>query len=155
MIIQLVKSRISFNEFFYVLLVHKRKEKKNCHLPPSPPSPGIHGIGAVTALEILALFSKQKYQPQIQSKVQNPWMGDDVNVTTSSRLEIYEALERFRDWWLSAKDSTCPVGSSARLNLLRKLKNIEIRGIFPNMAVCICFFLRDHDDHNHKELSRY
>lgn len=60
-----------------------------------------------------------------------------VDTVSGSRQEIFEALEKFRDWWLSAKDSTCPVGSTARLNLLRKLKNIEIRGVFPSMAVCI------------------
>lgn len=48
---------------------------------------------------------------------------------------ILATLQRFRNWWQSFKSTVAPPGSSARLALQKKLKNIEIHEGFPNMAV--------------------
>lgn len=90
--------------------------------------PGIRGIGTVTALEILALFSSRNCEVD---KVQQN------NSTNLSCQEIFGTLQKFHNWWQTSNLSASPVGSSTRLNLLRKLKNIEIIGTFPNMAVWI------------------
>ncbi|XP_067632122.1 DNA excision repair protein ERCC-5 homolog [Eurosta solidaginis] len=85
---------------------------------------GIHGIGAVTALEILATFSSTS--KGIQEKTYN----SDVSTTT-----VIASLCRFRDWLKTQKDSNHPAGSTSRLNLRKKLKNIELYEGFPNPAV--------------------
>ncbi|EDW85247.1 uncharacterized protein Dwil_GK18419 [Drosophila willistoni] len=81
---------------------------------------GIHGIGAVTALEILASFSTATTVPSTQSI---------CNQT------VLETLTRFRDWWQAHKNSNLPPGSSARLSLRKKLKNIDLHEGFPSSAV--------------------
>ncbi|XP_068151835.1 LOW QUALITY PROTEIN: DNA excision repair protein ERCC-5 [Drosophila tropicalis] len=81
---------------------------------------GIHGIGAVTALEILASFSTATTVPATHSI---------CNQT------VLETLTRFRDWWQAHKNSNLPPGSSARLSLRKKLKNIELHEGFPSTAV--------------------
>nr|XP_036212616.1 DNA repair protein complementing XP-G cells homolog [Bactrocera oleae] len=85
---------------------------------------GIHGIGTVTALEILATFS-------ITTKPAKEACSEP-SITTSS---VLSALYRFRDWFKMHKDLTQPTGSSTRLNLRKKLKNIELSDNFPNPAV--------------------
>ncbi|KAH8353421.1 hypothetical protein KR084_010831 [Drosophila pseudotakahashii] len=79
---------------------------------------GIHGIGAVTALEILASFS-----------------GQEASVPSACNQSVMQTLTKFRDWWQAHKNSNLPPGSSARLSLRKKLKNIELHEGFPNGAV--------------------
>ncbi|XP_070068971.1 DNA excision repair protein ERCC-5 homolog [Drosophila takahashii] len=79
---------------------------------------GIHGIGAVTALEILASFS-----------------GQEASVPSACNQSVLQTLIKFRDWWQAHKNSNLPPGSSARLSLRKKLKNIELHEGFPNGAV--------------------
>ncbi|XP_039969610.1 DNA excision repair protein ERCC-5 isoform X2 [Bactrocera neohumeralis] len=85
---------------------------------------GIHGIGTVTALEILATFSLATKPTKEDCSEQS--------ITTSS---VLSTLYRFRDWFKIHKDLTQPTGSSTRLNLRKKLKNIELNDGFPNPAV--------------------
>uniref|UniRef100_A0A0K8WIZ2 DNA repair protein complementing XP-G cells n=1 Tax=Bactrocera latifrons TaxID=174628 RepID=A0A0K8WIZ2_BACLA len=84
---------------------------------------GIHGIGTVTALEILATFSLAT-KPTKEN-------GEQC-ITTSS---VLSTLYRFRDWFKIHKDLAQPTGSSTRLNLRKKLKNIELNDGFPNPAI--------------------
>ncbi|XP_065355434.1 DNA excision repair protein ERCC-5 homolog [Calliphora vicina] len=84
---------------------------------------GIHGIGAVTALEILASFT-----PKDQAN--NP-----QDSTNTSMHNILATLQTFRNWWQTFKTAAAPPGSSARLALQKKLKNIELHEGFPNTAV--------------------
>ncbi|XP_023303108.2 DNA excision repair protein ERCC-5 [Lucilia cuprina] len=84
---------------------------------------GIHGIGAVTALEILASFTPK----ELINKT------EDSSTTTIQNILI--TLQRFRNWWQSFKSTAAPPGTSARLALQKKLKNIEIHEGFPNTAV--------------------
>lgn len=88
---------------------------------------GIHGVGAVTALEILASFSTSQ---QIES--------------TSSA--VLSTLVKFRDWWQAHKTSNLPIGSSARLALLKKLKNIDLHEGFPSMSVIEAYMTPKVDD---------
>ncbi|XP_015035513.2 DNA repair protein complementing XP-G cells homolog isoform X1 [Drosophila pseudoobscura] len=81
---------------------------------------GIHGIGAVTAMEILASFSTTL---------------DASSPASSGNQSVLATLVRFRDWWQAHKSTSLPPGSSARLALRKKLKNIELHEGFPNMAV--------------------
>ncbi|XP_022234861.2 DNA repair protein complementing XP-G cells homolog [Drosophila obscura] len=85
---------------------------------------GIHGIGAVTALEILASFSSASNSTL-----------DAASTVASGNQSVLATLVRFRDWWQAHKSSNLPPGSSARLALRKKLKNIELHEGFPNMAV--------------------
>lgn len=88
---------------------------------------GIHGVGAVTALEILASFSSSQ---QIES-------------TLSA---VLSTLVKFRDWWQAHKTSNLPIGSSARLALLKKLKNIDLHEGFPSMSVIEAYMTPKVDD---------
>lgn len=98
-----------------VLFIHSNKV--------SIPS-GIHGIGTVTALEILATFSMAtKHSKEACS---------DQSTTTGT---VLSTLYRFRDWFNMHTDLAQPTGSSTRLNLRKKLKNIELNDGFPNPAV--------------------
>ncbi|KAH8333552.1 hypothetical protein KR059_000671 [Drosophila kikkawai] len=92
---------------------------------------GIHGIGAVTALEILASFS-----------------GQDAAQTAQgvSNQSVLQTLTKFRDWWQAHKSSNLPPGSSARLSLRKKLKNIELHEGFPNGAVVEAYLAPTIDD---------
>ncbi|EDV59372.1 DNA repair protein complementing XP-G cells homolog [Drosophila erecta] len=90
---------------------------------------GIHGIGAVTALEILASFS-----------------GQDANGSGVCNQSVLQTLVRFRDWWQAHKSSNLPPGSSARLSLRKKLKNIELHEGFPNGAVVEAYLAPTIDD---------
>ncbi|XP_017068559.2 DNA repair protein complementing XP-G cells homolog [Drosophila eugracilis] len=90
---------------------------------------GIHGIGAVTALEILASFS-----------------GQDANAQGVCNQSVLQTLTKFRDWWLAHKSSNLPPGSSARLSLRKKLKNIELHEGFPNGAVVEAYLTPTIDD---------
>ncbi|KAH8258989.1 hypothetical protein KR038_001489 [Drosophila bunnanda] len=92
---------------------------------------GIHGIGAVTALEILASFS-----------------GQDATQTAEgvSNHSVLQTLTKFRDWWQAHKSSNLPPGSSARLSLRKKLKNIELHEGFPNGAVVEAYLTPTIDD---------
>uniref|UniRef100_A0A034VR69 DNA repair protein complementing XP-G cells-like protein n=2 Tax=Bactrocera dorsalis TaxID=27457 RepID=A0A034VR69_BACDO len=85
---------------------------------------GIHGIGTVTALEILATFSLATKPTKEDCSEQS--------ITTGS---VLSTLYRFRDWFKIHKDLAQPTGSSTRLNLRKKLKNIELNDGFPNPAV--------------------
>lgn len=58
----------------------------------------------------------------------------DESAPTSIQ-SILAALQRFRSWWQSFKSAAAPPGSSARLALQKKLKNIELHEGFPNTAV--------------------
>ncbi|XP_053961407.1 DNA excision repair protein ERCC-5 [Anastrepha ludens] len=84
---------------------------------------GIHGIGTVTALEILATFSATP------KNLQESYADHHLPGT------VLSALCRFRDWLKTYKDSSEPPGSSARLKLRKKLKNIELNDGFPSPAV--------------------
>ncbi|XP_037808319.1 DNA repair protein complementing XP-G cells homolog [Lucilia sericata] len=84
---------------------------------------GIHGIGTVTALEILASFTPKDL-------INNP---EDSSTTSIQNILI--TLQRFRNWWQSFKSTAAPPGTSARLALQKKLKNIELHEGFPNTAV--------------------
>ncbi|XP_016967615.1 DNA excision repair protein ERCC-5 homolog isoform X2 [Drosophila biarmipes] len=90
---------------------------------------GIHGIGAVTALEILASFS-----------------GQDANNPSACNQSVLQTLIKFRDWWQAHKNSNLPPGSSARLSLRKKLKNIELHEGFPNGAVVEAYLAPTIDD---------
>ncbi|KAH8335238.1 hypothetical protein KR067_011247 [Drosophila pandora] len=90
---------------------------------------GIHGIGAVTALEILASFS-----------------GHDPSAQGVSNQSVLHTLIKFRDWWQAHKSSNLPPGSSARLALRKKLKNIELHEGFPNGAVVEAYLTPTVDD---------
>ncbi|KAH8324109.1 hypothetical protein KR074_000052 [Drosophila pseudoananassae] len=90
---------------------------------------GIHGIGAVTALEILASFS-----------------AHDPNAQGVSNQSVLQTLVKFRDWWQAHKNSNLPPGSSARLALRKKLKNIELHEGFPNGAVVEAYLAPTVDD---------
>ncbi|SPP86244.1 DNA repair protein complementing XP-G cells homolog [Drosophila guanche] len=85
---------------------------------------GIHGIGAVTALEIIASFSSASNS-----------VVDGGSPAASGNQSVLATLHRFRDWWQAHKSTSLPPGSSARLALRKKLKNIELHEGFPNMAV--------------------
>ncbi|KAM7352013.1 rad2 superfamily protein mus201 [Cochliomyia hominivorax] len=84
---------------------------------------GIHGIGTVTALEILASFTPKDQINKIDDSLNNAIQN------------ILVTLQRFRNWWQSFKTAAAPPGSSARLALQKKLKNIELHEGFPNTAV--------------------
>lgn len=90
---------------------------------------GIHGIGAVTALEILASFS-----------------GQDANGPGICNQSVLQTLIKFRDWWQAHKCSNLPPGSSARLALRKKLKNIELHEGFPSGAVVEAYLAPTIDD---------
>ncbi|EDW52152.1 GM16947 [Drosophila sechellia] len=90
---------------------------------------GIHGIGAVTALEILASFS-----------------GQDANGPGICNQSVLQTLIKFRDWWQAHKSSNLPPGSSARLSLRKKLKNIELHEGFPSGAVVEAYLAPTIDD---------
>ncbi|XP_052851408.1 DNA excision repair protein ERCC-5 [Drosophila gunungcola] len=90
---------------------------------------GIHGIGAVTALEILASFS-----------------GQDKGAQDVCNQSVLQTLIKFRDWWQAHKSSNLPPGSSARLSLRKKLKNIELHEGFPNGAVVEAYLAPTIDD---------
>ncbi|XP_011194915.2 DNA excision repair protein ERCC-5 isoform X1 [Zeugodacus cucurbitae] len=94
---------------------------------------GIHGIGTVTALEILAAFSMATKQTKEAC--------DEQSITTAT---VLSALYRFRDWFKTHKDSA--QGSSIRLNLRKKLKNIELNDGFPNPAVIEAYLSPTIDD---------
>ncbi|KAH8282757.1 hypothetical protein KR054_009518 [Drosophila jambulina] len=93
---------------------------------------GIHGIGAVTALEILASFSSGQDAAQTGQGVSNQ--------------SVLQTLTKFRDWWQAHKASNLPPGSSARLSLRKKLKNIELHEGFPNGAVVEAYLAPTIDD---------
>ncbi|KAH8378088.1 hypothetical protein KR093_009123 [Drosophila rubida] len=93
---------------------------------------GIHGIGAVTALEILASFSSTT---QMES-----------TPTVFSMQSVLSTLVKFRDWWQSHKNSNLPIGSSARLSLRKKLKNIELHEGFPSSSVVEAYLSPTVDD---------
>ncbi|KAH8249588.1 hypothetical protein KR032_010665 [Drosophila birchii] len=93
---------------------------------------GVHGIGAVTALEILASFSGQDAAAQTAQGVSNQ--------------SVLQTLTKFRDWWQAHKTSNLPPGSSARLSLRKKLKNIELHEGFPNGAVVEAYLAPTIDD---------
>ncbi|KAH8266631.1 hypothetical protein KR018_004162 [Drosophila ironensis] len=90
---------------------------------------GIHGIGAVTALEILASFS-----------------GQDPNAQIVTNQSVLQTLTKFRDWWQAHRSSNLPPGTSARLSLKKKLKNIELHEGFPNGAVVEAYLAPTVDD---------
>ncbi|KAH8355841.1 hypothetical protein KR200_001467 [Drosophila serrata] len=92
---------------------------------------GIHGIGAVTALEILASFSGQEAAQTAEGV---------------SNQAVLQTLIKFRDWWQAHKSSNLPPGSSARLSLRKKLKNIELHEGFPNGAVVEAYLAPTIDD---------
>lgn len=96
---------------------------------------GIHGIGTVTALEILATFSMAtKHSKEACS---------DQSTTTGT---VLSTLYRFRDWFNMHTDLAQPTGSSTRLNLRKKLKNIELNDGFPNPAVIEAYLFPTIDD---------
>ncbi|TDG45817.1 hypothetical protein AWZ03_007772 [Drosophila navojoa] len=98
---------------------------------------GIHGIGAVTALEILASFSTST--PNTASSPNSP-------SSAVSMQSVLSTLERFREWWQAHKSSNLPIGSSARLSLLKKLKNIELHEGFPSSSVVEAYLTPKVDD---------
>ncbi|XP_017860288.1 PREDICTED: DNA repair protein complementing XP-G cells homolog [Drosophila arizonae] len=98
---------------------------------------GIHGIGAVTALEILASFSTST--PNTESSPNSSSSG-------VSMQSVLSTLEKFREWWQAHKSSNLPIGSSARLSLLKKLKNIELHEGFPSSSVVEAYLTPKVDD---------
>ncbi|XP_013116867.2 DNA excision repair protein ERCC-5 homolog isoform X1 [Stomoxys calcitrans] len=101
---------------------------------------GIHGIGAVTAMEILASFAPKD--------IPNAVDGSTILKTQY----ILSTLQKFRTWWQSFKNSAAPPGTSARLALQKKLKNIEVHEGFPNVAV-VEAYLTPKVDENKEPLS--
>lgn len=97
---------------------------------------GIHGIGAVTALEILASFS---------TSIPNTTASNNSAASVSMQ-SVLSTLEKFREWWQSHKNSNLPIGSSARLSLLKKLKNIELHEGFPSASVVEAYLTPKVDD---------
>ncbi|KAM8714956.1 hypothetical protein ACLKA7_002066 [Drosophila subpalustris] len=95
---------------------------------------GIHGIGAVTALEILASFSTSN-----QLEV-------EASSSSGSMQSVLSTLVKFRDWWQAHKNSNLPIGSSARLSLRKKLKNIELHEGFPSTSVVEAYLTPKVDD---------
>ncbi|XP_060666641.1 DNA excision repair protein ERCC-5 [Drosophila nasuta] len=93
---------------------------------------GIHGIGAVTALEILASFSSTTHM--------------ETTPSVSLQSSVLSTLVRFRDWWQAHKNSNLPIGSSARLSLRKKLKNIELHEGFPSSSVVDAYLSPTIDD---------
>lgn len=88
---------------------------------------GIHGVGTVTALEILASFSSSQQ-------------------LDSNASAVLSTLVKFRDWWQAHKTSNLPIGSSARLALLKKLKNIDLHEGFPSISVIEAYMTPKVDD---------
>ncbi|XP_023177543.2 DNA repair protein complementing XP-G cells homolog [Drosophila hydei] len=97
---------------------------------------GIHGIGAVTALEILASFS---------TSIPNTTASNNSAASVSMQ-SVLSTLEKFREWWQAHKNSNLPIGSSARLSLLKKLKNIELHEGFPSASVVEAYLTPKVDD---------
>ncbi|KAH8273884.1 hypothetical protein KR044_002902 [Drosophila immigrans] len=93
---------------------------------------GIHGIGAVTALEILASFSSTTHK--------------ETTSSLGSMQSVLSTLVKFRDWWQAHKNSNLPIGSSARLSLRKKLKNIELHEGFPSSSVVEAYLSPTVDD---------
>ncbi|XP_034473808.1 DNA repair protein complementing XP-G cells homolog [Drosophila innubila] len=93
---------------------------------------GIHGIGAVTALEILASFSTSNQL--------------EASSSAGSMQSVLSTLVKFRDWWQAHKNSNLPIGSSARLSLRKKLKNIELHEGFPSTSVVEAYLTPKVDD---------
>ncbi|XP_030380565.1 DNA repair protein complementing XP-G cells homolog [Scaptodrosophila lebanonensis] len=93
---------------------------------------GIHGIGAVTAMEILASFSSSSGAP----------IGGDTIAASNDVQSVLSTLNKFRDWWQAQKQP----GSSARLSLRKKLKNIEMHEDFPSAAVVEAYLTPKVDD---------
>lgn len=59
---------------------------------------------------------------------------------------ILNTLQRFRNWWQTFKTSSAPPGTSARLALQKKLKNIELYEGFPSTAVVEAYLAPKVDD---------
>lgn len=59
---------------------------------------------------------------------------------------MLSTLVKFRDWWQAHKTSNLPIGSSARLALLKKLKNIDLHEGFPSMSVIEAYMTPKVDD---------
>lgn len=87
----------------------------------------------MTALEILASFAPKDAATH---------KTEDSN----SLQTILETLQRFRNWWLSFKSAATPPGTSARLALQKKLKNIELNEGFPSIAVIEAYLTPKVDD---------
>lgn len=83
----------------------------------------------MTALEILASFSTSQQ-------------------TDSNSSAVLSTLVKFRDWWQAHKTSNLPIGSSARLALLKKLKNIDLHDGFPSMSVIEAYMTPKVDDNS-------
>ncbi|XP_075149912.1 rad2 superfamily protein mus201 [Haematobia irritans] len=101
---------------------------------------GIHGIGAVTAMEILASFASKDNA------------NNDEGSTALKIQNILSTLKKFRSWWQSFKTAASPPGTSARVALQKKLKNIEMHEGFPNVAV-VEAYLTPKVDENKEPLS--
>ncbi|EDW57647.2 DNA excision repair protein ERCC-5 isoform X2 [Drosophila virilis] len=102
---------------------------------------GIHGIGAVTALEILASFST--LTPNTGPTTSSPSSSRPGAVSMQS---VLSTLVRFRDWWQAHKNANIPIGSSARLSLRKKLKNIELHEGFPSSSVVEAYLIPKVDE---------
>lgn len=81
----------------------------------------------MTALEILASFSSSQQMD-------------------SNSSAVLSTLVKFRDWWQAHKTSNLPIGSSARLALLKKLKNIDLHEGFPSISVIEAYMTPKVDD---------
>lgn len=79
-------------------------------------------------MEILASFSHSKSEEVSSSTNENPQQ-------TAGIQQVLDTLQKFHDWWQMYKSVASPPGSSARLALMKKLKNIEIHEQFPSSAV--------------------
>ncbi|XP_032591615.1 DNA excision repair protein ERCC-5 homolog [Drosophila grimshawi] len=90
---------------------------------------GIHGIGAVTALEILASFTTSKLDSATTS------LDTASNGSAITNQSVLSTLVKFRDWWQSQHNANIPVGSTARISLRKKLKNINLHEGFPSSSV--------------------